>query len=175
TIDLEAPRLILDIDIDYEEAFPETTVTPVKPRRSQRIKRTGTLARLPQSIRIAQETNTQYTINVSDRFQFEIQKILAILQVAVFDEEEHTIIIPYQPSELQLALIYQILPIDKFVIAKEWNKDSKERHLPEILRLLNQSPNRKSNIHYHKYRDYSVSLENRDLRPLGPSLRRLKD
>ncbi|KAG8963812.1 hypothetical protein FRC05_004500 [Tulasnella sp. 425] len=158
--------------ISYEEAFPEI---PVVPRQSQRIKRTGTLARLSQSIRIAQRTNTQYTIDVYDRFQFEIQKILAILQIAVFDEEERTIIIPYQPSELQLVRIYQILPVDRFVIAKEWNNRNKDRHLQEILHLMNQSANRKSNIRYRKCQNSSASLEHHDLHPSEPSSKKSKD
>lgn len=157
---------------DYEEVFPEPISTP---RTHQRIKRTGTLARLPQSIRIAQQTNTQYIIDVSDRFQFEIQKLLAILQVATVDQEERIIVIPYQPSELQLSRIYQILPIDKAIIAKEWSTDSKNKHLPDILRLLNQLHNPRSSTRYPIFQGASAYPETRVPRRSVRLSRKLED
>lgn len=103
---------------DYETLFPEQPEAIIKtsPRRSQRIKSTGIPARLKSRIRSAQEKEVQFHIDVSTRFQYEKDKLLNILPLAKL-QDQYNLVIPYQPTELQLTKIYTILPIDIHVTA----------------------------------------------------------
>lgn len=130
---------------DYETLFPKEEETPIKttPRRSQRIKSTGTPAKIKSLIRTAQENQVEYHLDISTRFHFEIVKLLAILPLS--RTNQRILIIPYQPTELQLVKAYKILPIDLNIIATPCpSSKSKTLENPRhprsqfLLRLLEQ-------------------------------------
>lgn len=143
---------------NYEILFPENQEIPIKkiPRRSQRIKSTGTPAKLESRIRTAQEYQVKFHIDLSTRFQFEKDRLLNILPFAKLQDHDN-LVIPYQPTKLQLTRIYTILPIDIFVTAISCpNKTTKSNHRSQ------------PKSQHHKFPDYlseapcSDYLETRD-------------